>query len=301
MILKKEEAELFYKLNWALLFYVNQKYKIIPNLNSPNFQGQNMEDVDKLSDKWYSHPEIIGSFINENPFNFNQEELKIIKSWKNAVRDDFFILSHLKDYTIFLRSGEKEDKPKTYAVIGLYTEIKDIIPFEPYYVKTMILPFKGKIVYHGALNGYSINFGGGFKGTLKRDYQKAINKFGLILSLEESISEKEESDEGLLKFYLKNEANRVEYADDIEEILKKKPPLLNIYYRELGKANAKKIKKRFSELGIGNGWFAILEDVIIASGNNEEEILNQLNNLISEEKKEHVHLFKYENKHLKDK
>ena len=83
MKLSKEDAELFYKLSWGLLFYVNQKYSIIKGLNSPNFRGQEMQDIMELDEKLFSHPELIDSFIEENPFDFSSEEINILKNWRN--------------------------------------------------------------------------------------------------------------------------------------------------------------------------------------------------------------------------
>lgn len=293
MRLAKEDVELFYKLHWTLLFYTNQKYPVIEGLSLPNLEGQNMEDIAKLDEKLYSHLELIDSFINENPFNLNQEEITIIKSWKNFVRDKFFILSHQKEYTIFLNSDKEL---KAYGVLGLYDEIEDIIPFEPCMVETTLLPFKGKIIYSGILRSFSISFGGGMKRTLNRDYQKAKSKFGVITSLDESITEKKDSDEEMLRFYLRNERNRYEYEEEINRILEKNPSILKLYYQELSKANSRKIRKKLNNAGVNSGFFGVLNDVIIASGQSEKEVKKQIENLLPEEKREYVYILKYNKK-----
>ena len=56
--------------------------------------------------------------------------------------------------------------------------------------------------------------------ALSRDYIKAKSKFGLIESLDEPLNEKEESSEELLRFYLKNENNRMRNWDEIHRLLK---------------------------------------------------------------------------------
>lgn len=98
------------------MFYANQKSPVIKGLASPGFQGHDMRKVAEIHKKVCSHPELIDSFIAENPFKFNQEELDIVNSWKNCIEGEFFILSHSKEHTIFL-SPEKE--PKDYGVLGL--------------------------------------------------------------------------------------------------------------------------------------------------------------------------------------
>ena len=42
MQLTTEDMDLFYKLNWSLLFYVNQKFKVIADLKEPNFKKEKL-------------------------------------------------------------------------------------------------------------------------------------------------------------------------------------------------------------------------------------------------------------------
>jgi len=290
MRLSREDTDLFYKLNWSLLFYVNKKYAVIHGINTPDFKNQDFNKIAEIHEKFFSNPELIDTFCAENPFNFNQEELDIIKSWKNFVKSRFFIVTHLKNYTVFL----KEDEPKSYGVIGLIDEIEDITPpYLPSLIGTVLLPFKGKIIHYGLFQFYNIHFGSGIKKDIQAEYQKAKSKFGIILSLDTPIMENKGSDEELLRFYVKSEANRVEYSDEIQQILKKNPLLLNIYYQEIGKSNSRRIKKRLSEIGISSRWFAIFEEVIIASGNTEQEVRAQVENILPEMRRDYAHIFRY--------
>lgn len=63
----------------------------------------------ELYEKLFSNLELIDSFATENPFNFNREELDIVKSFKNYVKDRFLIVAHLKDYSIFMTTGEDQN------------------------------------------------------------------------------------------------------------------------------------------------------------------------------------------------
>ena len=92
MKLPEKDIELFYKLQWALMYYVNQKTFIIKGLKKPDFTGQELEEVAKLHRQIYSGSRWIDEFADENPFNFSEEEIQIIRSWKNFVKDDFFII-----------------------------------------------------------------------------------------------------------------------------------------------------------------------------------------------------------------
>ncbi len=290
MRLSKDDTDLFYKLNWSLLFYVNKKYPVIHRINTPDFKNQDLNKVLEIHEKIFANTELIDSFVAENPFNFNQDELDIIKSWKNFVKGRFFIVTHLKNHSIFL----KDDEQKAYGVIGLIDEIEDITPpYEPSLVGTVLLPFKGKIIHYGLFQFHNIRFGSGIKKDIQAKYQTAKSKFGIIQSLDTLISETKGSDEELLRFYARSEANRAQFWDEISQLLRKNPLLYNIYYQEIGKSNSRRVKKRLSEIGLASRWFAIFEEIIIASGQTEQEVKAQVDSLLPEAKRDCVHIFRY--------
>ncbi len=187
MKLNEEEVNLFYKMSGALLFYINQKYPVIKELKEPVFKNAPPADIKSLYERLSSHTELIDYFVDENPFSFTQEELEIIKSWNNLVKGDFWILAYLRDHTTFLTVSNKR---KVYGVIGLQDNIRDVIPPSlPHYVETILLPFRGKIVYCGYIYGHNVRIDENVKLSLKGEYQKVRRKFGIITSLDESTSE----------------------------------------------------------------------------------------------------------------
>jgi hypothetical protein len=291
MKLKREDTDLFYRLNWSLLFYVNQKYSVIKDLKEPILKDENPRKVVELNEILYSNTEHIDSFVLENPFNFDNEELDIIKGWKKHLKGKFLIVAHLKKYSVFM-TPDKESI--VYGVLGLYDEIEDIVPlFIPSYVNTILLPFKGQIIYNGFIMSYNINIAGNMKRGIQDEYQQAKRKFGIITSLDAPIQEKEDSDEELIKFYTKSISNRETYWEEIDELLAKKPSLENVYHREIGKSNARKISKRLSEIGVAPAWFAVYEDVVIASGKSEKVVRAQIADMLPEEKNEGAYVFRY--------
>ena len=54
-------------------------------------------------------------------------------------------------------------------------------------VRTVLLPFKGQIVYDGLMQPYRVIFGGGIKGELKETYLTAKQNCRVITSLGEPI------------------------------------------------------------------------------------------------------------------
>jgi hypothetical protein len=294
MKLSKEDADLFYRLIWALLFYANQKYPVIKDLKEPNLRNEKSADVLNIHEQLFSHPELIDSFAAENPFSFNQEELDIIKSWKKFVKDRFLIVTHLKNYTIFLTT-EKEQK--AYGVTGLYDEIQDVIPsFVPQMVNSILLPFRGKITYCGYITSYKIHIGANMRRGIQEDYQKAKSKFGIITSLDEPVVEKKDSDEELLRYYLRSASRRMEHEHEILKILEKNPTLENVYSFEIGRSYAKEAGKRLSLIGVSSAWFAVFEDVVVASGKSEEEARERAYAIVPQDKKAGVYVFRHSKK-----
>ncbi|MEA1866344.1 MAG: hypothetical protein U9N46_14360 [Euryarchaeota archaeon] len=299
MKLEKEEADLFHRLHWSLLFYVNRKHPVIKDLDEPDLMYESPEEINELHEKVCSDIGLIDSFVSENPCDFNDCELGIIKSWKNFVKGRFLIVAHLKNYSVFMRT---EGEQKVYGVLGLYDEIEDIMPpLMPMFVETTLLPFKGRIIYCGFMSAYNIHIGSNMRRSIQAEYQQSKRRFGVITSLDEPVHEKEDSDCELLKFYAKSESNREQYWEEIETILSEKPELMNVYHKEMGKSYARKISKRLSEIGVAPAWFAIFENVVIASGKSEKVVRLQITDLLPADKVEGAHIFRYGKKGRKKK
>ncbi|MCB0063124.1 MAG: hypothetical protein KDE19_13460 [Caldilineaceae bacterium] len=180
MQLSKSDADLFFKLMWSLQHFVNQQLAIQPQADSLRAY-QALPGADKMAvrDALYDHIELIDQYLAQNPQNFAAEELAIVESWKHFERGDFFIERLLKRYAIFIKGDE------VYGVLGLYDALDDMFPKNmlPLYVKAVLLPFKGQIIYDGLLKPYSIFFGGGIKGDLRETYMIAKQNGGIIESL----------------------------------------------------------------------------------------------------------------------
>lgn len=295
MKLSMEEVELFYKLYHSLLAYVNKKFDIVKGINSlSDFNRFPMEEINKIKDKLYKHPELIDSFVIENPLNLSSDELKIISSWKNFVKGKFLVFRYLKKYTIFL---ELEDPLKAYGVLALTSTFEEILgPYLPIMVEAVLLPFNNKIIYDGSLIAYRITFSSNIRRTFNDAYQKAKSRFGIITSLPFLPKKVEQSDADKLKFYLKSQYNREMYWEEIEELINKNPDLLTLYHQEMGKIHARTYGKRLREIGLTKGWFAILKGIIIAGGATKDEVKKVLQRLLPPEEHKFVYIFQLKQK-----
>ncbi|MEM3586776.1 MAG: hypothetical protein QXO71_05565 [Candidatus Jordarchaeaceae archaeon] len=178
MNLCSEDVKLFYKLYQPLLIYFSRKFKITNGAKSP--EELNLWEIIRLGDELFEHPKLINSFIKENPYKFSKDELSIVRGWKNFVKGELVVYRYLKKYTIFL---DIREPPKAYGVLGLESPPKDILgPLIPRTAQTVLIPFKGKIIY-GFLEPYNIFLRGGIRHSVDEIYQEAKDRFGIITSL----------------------------------------------------------------------------------------------------------------------
>ena len=289
MRLSPEEVALFYKLYPALLLFTNERLQLEDIDTAEQLMHLPVEKRLVIREALFENGKLIEEFVESNPEKFTQQELDIVLSWKNFIKGKFYLLRQLKKYAIFLPLGKE---PKAYGVLAIADLFTELVPFMPIMVDTVLLPFRGKIIYDGLLSSQSIYFGGGIKRSLNDSYNEAKAKYGIITSLSQTAeSVKATSDIDQLKYYLRSERNREQYWDDIQRLIRKSEQNKTVYYQELGKYYAKQLGKRLRELGIESGWFAILENVIIGSGKSKKEALSNIEAVVPKRKMNHIYLF----------
>lgn len=294
MRLSKEDVQLFYELHPALLVHVNSHQNILKQASTPDeLMAHPVNKRVRVRDQLYQNIELIDSFLNDNPFHFSAEELGIVRSWKYFIRDRFYLFRHLKKYSIFLNSSSS---PKPYGVLSISDSLKDLFPYVPVMVETVLLPFKEQIIYDGYIGAFNISFGGGIRTRFKDSYNEAKATYGIITSLPFEPKANRQTDEDKLKFYLKSERNRDYYWDDIQELIHSNHELTVVYHQEIGKSYARSFGKRLREIGLGGVWFGILEGLIVASGKTKADLEKNLRAIVPSFMKEFVYLY-----HLKSK
>jgi hypothetical protein len=181
MRLLPDDAALFFKLMPALQTFANRHLKIIKALDRvEQYQEISNEQRVKLRNALYKKPALIDQFVQENSLDLSPNELAIVQGWKNFVAGDFFIDRVLKKHAIFIANN------KVYGVLALIEPLEIVLsgmPF-PAYVKTVLLPFKGKIIYDGLLEGYNVFFGSGISGSMSNTYRAAKQQGKIIESLD---------------------------------------------------------------------------------------------------------------------
>jgi len=182
MLLSSDELLLFYKLHHSLMCFVNGRLEIVPDVRNPDeFAVLPPESRLPVRDALAERLDLIDLFCESNPYDLPDGELEIVRSWRHQVAGRFFIFRYLKHYTVFLST---EEPATAYGVLALYDSFEELIgPHLPCWAGTVLLPFRGKIIYDGLLNGYNISFGGGFKRSLNESYKEAKARLGIVTSL----------------------------------------------------------------------------------------------------------------------
>ena len=183
MKLSSDEVARFYNLNTALLVDVNRHLLVVPGVDTEEaWSRASFRDKVDLRNALYDHPDLIDRFVAENPRGFTAEELAEIASWRSFLRGTFYIVRFLKRYAVFL---DTETPPRAYGVLGLHDSIEHLVGFlrPPIYVKAVLLPFQGRIVYDGVLEPAQIYFGPGLRASLNETYQAIQENQGITESL----------------------------------------------------------------------------------------------------------------------
>jgi hypothetical protein len=290
MNLPEKGVDNFYRLYHGLLFYANEKFKIIEPLKKPeDIFGASLDDIMELKEKLYANPAIIDNFVTENPMGFSSQDIDIIRSWKNFIRGKFLIMSYQKNHTVFL---ELTDPPKAYGVLGLRSSFKEMFgPNLPISVEVTLLPYKDKIVYDGTMLSDRIIFGHNMRRAFKLQLNQAKGLYGIITELPFQPEKPEPTDLEKLKIYLKTKDSRDAYYSEILDLISKDPELMVYYSQAMGKVEAQMLKRKLKSTGVKRGWFAILDSMIIAGGRSKSEIESILGDILDRAKREHVYIF----------
>ncbi len=183
MLLEPRDLELCFKLHRTLMFFVNQRLKVIPDkIASPEeFAALSPQVRFKVRDAFLENLDLIESFVAENPVHFPEDELDIVRSWRHLIHGKFYVFRELAKYTVFLSTT---DPAIAYGVLALSQPFEDLIgPSLPVMVQTVLLPFKGVIVYDGLMSSFNISFGPGIRRGLNENYKEAKARHGIVTSL----------------------------------------------------------------------------------------------------------------------
>ena len=172
--LSANDADLFYKLYFGLLSFVNVKYNIKPKMKIYRAKKVNPMELYEIVDKLLGNVVVeVSDFCQKNPFNFSKEELKLVEEFQKGKRGLYIIAKYEKEYTGLMTAD------RVYMIKGITCNIDKIISYKmlPYPVITTVLPFKGVLIYDSLLGDVPINMGSDFKQVFDRDYKKSMKYY----------------------------------------------------------------------------------------------------------------------------
>jgi hypothetical protein len=183
MQLPPDQVDRFYHIWFELLHYVHEQRHLAPNFpGTPTAMSISPADALQLRNELWADNALIESFITINPAGLSSADLALVASWKYRIDGIFFIVRHLKKYSVFL--SEQPDA-HAYGVLGLVSPIEDVVMYPlPVYTHAVLLPFEGQIIYDSLLEPYSVTFGPGIRGGLNDAYRNTQEREGIVTTLE---------------------------------------------------------------------------------------------------------------------
>lgn len=123
--------------------------------------------------------ELLSEYIGDGT-EIPNEQLAILRGFRKNEHGQFILLKCLKDHAIL----KSVDNGKFYAVKALSDSFEDLIPDFPVIFKLNILPFKGKIIYDGFIEGGNIKIGTHIQKSLNEEYVRARKNNEIVFSLD---------------------------------------------------------------------------------------------------------------------
>ena len=178
--LSREEENLFYSVLNPLLVYGNKVLGVHDGLDSV----KRLKDLDllealELSNAVLGRPDLLTEFASENPAGFPQEGLDVVRSWVNALPGTFYVMEHRPDHSVFFDS----ERGLVLGVVGIQSELADMMPFTPMIADTVLLPVRDRITYHGIMAPYRVSLGPGILRGLEEEFSTVVAKSGVQTSL----------------------------------------------------------------------------------------------------------------------
>ena len=178
MSLEQSDAELFYKLWFPLLDFVNSKYHVCPETEAiDQRQGVDACDAKAIADYLWSH---IG-VIEEYPAaaELSNEYAQIVAGWKQRKPGRYILERHLKKGPVFISAEDGA----VYMVKGLFSTWAEMLGERPVLLDTVIIPFRGSIISDGLVVPYRICFGKGATEDFKEVYINAKRNHTIRFSI----------------------------------------------------------------------------------------------------------------------
>ncbi len=151
MVLNDEQVNRFFDTMDALLYYVNEKFRVVKGFT---LEGDTMIDDVKasmVSHALWDNVEVIDDFVRENPFKLPEACLEVARRWKNALPGFYTLVRYQSGKALLMNEAG------VFSVMGVTLEIEGEIGPAPAGVEIVLIPFDDVIVYDGFLQAYDLD------------------------------------------------------------------------------------------------------------------------------------------------
>ena len=168
MRLEQSDAELFYKLWFSLLDFVNSKYHVCPETETiDQRQGVDARDAKAIADYLWSHIGVIEEYLAAAALS--NEYAQIVAGWKQCKPGRYILERHLKKGSVFISAEDGT----VYMVKGLFSTWAEMLGERPVLLDAVLIPFRDSIISDGLVVPYRIYFGKGATEDFKEVYMNA--------------------------------------------------------------------------------------------------------------------------------
>ena len=168
MRLEKSDVELFYRLWFPLLDYVNRTYRVCPETEIiDEEQGVDPCDAKAIADYLWSHTAVLEEYLAAA--ELPEEYAQIVAGWKRCKPGRYILERHLKKGSVFLSAEDGA----VYMVKGLCSTWEEMLGESPVLLDAVLIPFRDSIISDGLVASYPIYFGRGAREDFKEAYMTA--------------------------------------------------------------------------------------------------------------------------------
>lgn len=150
MVLNDEQVNRFFDTMDALLYYVNERFRVVKDLSLES--GTMMDDVktSMVARELWDNVEIIDDFVANNPYGLPQKCLDVAKGWKYALPGFYTLVRYQGGRGLLMGDAG------VFSVSGVTYELEEEIGPAPAGVELVLIPFDDVIVYDGFLQAYDL-------------------------------------------------------------------------------------------------------------------------------------------------
>lgn len=178
MRLEQSDAELFYRLWFPLLDFVNSKYHVCPETEKiDQTTGVDACDAKVIADYLWSHTGVIEEYLEVS--KLPDEYAQVVAGWKRCKPGRYILERHLKRGSVFISAKDGT----VYIVKGLFSTWAEMLGESPVLLDAVLIPFRGSIISDGLVVPYNIHFGKGATDDFKEVYMNAKRNQTIQLSI----------------------------------------------------------------------------------------------------------------------